>query len=152
MGGKSEDNGRDELFHELERRALHELPEEEAEELDLLRTLQPGVAEAPAADLTLGGYIDKHSRVPAFEGSDAQPYTVDVDVEEDEAGEGYVAFLIFIRWAATGAGIMDHLESEDVARGGTEAEARAAAMELSLFEVKAELDRSIERRRKALEE
>ena len=79
-----------------------------------------------------------------------QPYTVDVEVEAD--GEEYVAFLIFIRWAATGAGIMDHAESGDVARGRTEAEARAAAMELSLYEVRAELDRSIERRRQALEE
>lgn len=152
MARDTGENGREELFHELERRALHELSEEEHEELDLLRTLQPGQPEAPAADLTLGGYIEKHSRVPAFEGSDAQPYTVDVDVEADDRGDGFVAFLVFIRWAATGAGIMDHVESEDVARGGTEAEARAAAMELSLFEVKAELDRSIERRRKALEE
>ena len=43
-------------------------------------------------------------------------------------------------------------ESGDVARGATEAEARAAAMELSLYEVKTELDRAIERRREALEE
>lgn len=145
----------EDLFQELERRALHDMPEEELEEeLDILRVLEPGDPAAPAsaADLTLGGYIDKHNRVPAFEGSDGQPYTVDVDAEPADEGGGHVAFLIFIRWAATGAGIMDHVESGDVARGATEAEARAAAMELSLYEVKAELDRSIERRRKALEE
>lgn len=141
----------EDLLHELERRALHELPaEDETEELDIVRALDPDTPVPPALDLTLGGYIDMHDRVPAFEGADGQPYTVDVDTEPD--GDDYVAFLVFIRWAATGAGIMDHTESGDVARGRTEAEARAAAMELSLYEVRAELDRSIERRRQALEE
>jgi hypothetical protein len=142
----------DGLFHELERRAFEELPEEEPEPLDVLAVLQPGPADAAPQDLTLGGYIDRHDRVPAFTGIDEQPYTVDVDTERATAGDGYVAFLIFVRWAATGAGIMDHTESRDVARGATEAEARAAALELSLYEVKAELDRAIERRRAALEE
>jgi hypothetical protein len=142
----------DDLFQELERRALHDMPEEDGEELDILRVLEPGDPDAPAADLTLGGYIDLHDRVPAFEGIDGQPYTVDVEVETGDLEDGYVAFFIFVRWAATGAGIMDHVESGDVARGRSEAEARAAAMELSLYEVKAELDRSIERRRAALEE
>jgi len=143
---------RDELFRELERRAFEDLPEEDPEELDVVRTLQPGPTTAPTEDLTLGGYIARHERVPAFEGSDGQPYTVDVDVERAETGDEYVAFFVFIRWAATGAGIMDHTESGDVARAATEADARAAAMELSLYEVKAELDRAIERRRQALEE
>lgn len=141
----------DDVFDELERRVLDDLPEEDAEELDLLRVLKPG-GDPALEDLTLGGYIRKHNRVPAFEGSDGQPYTVDVDAEEREDGDGCVAFLIFIRWAATGAGIMDHVESGDVAIGATEADARAAAMELSLYEVRTELDRAIDRRREALEE
>jgi hypothetical protein len=141
----------DDLFESLERRAFEELPDEDEEPLDLLAAAGAAPADEALRDLTLGGYIDKHSRVPAFEGSDAQPYTVDVATEQEEEGDEYVAFLIFVRWAGTGAGIMDHLESGDVARGATEAEARRAAMELSLFEVKAELDRAIERRRLALE-
>jgi hypothetical protein len=47
---------------------------------------------------------------------------------------------------------MDHVESFDVAYGATEELARAAALDLSLYEVKAELDRAIERRQQALEE
>jgi len=143
----------DRLFHELERRAFDELPaDEEPEPLDVLSVLRPDTVEPGLQDLTLGGYIERHQRVPAFEGIDAQPYTVDVDAEPAAEGGGYVAFLIFVRWAATGAGIMDHTESRDVARGATEAEAKAAALELSLYEVKAELDRAIERRRQALED
>lgn len=144
-------------YHDLERRALFDLPDEESEEEtppDLIGSLR-GDVEGPARDVTLGGYVDEHDRVPAFDGADGQPYTVDVDVEEEEdAGSElpFVAFFIFLRWAATGAGIMDHVESGDVARGRTEEEARQAAMDLSLYEVKAELDAAIERRREALED
>lgn len=101
-------------------------------------------------DLTLGGYLREHGRPPAFEGSDGEPYSVDVAV--DETGDPdfpFVAFFLFIRWAATGQGIMSHIESDDVARGRTEAEARDAALELSLYEIKAELDAAIARRREA---
>ncbi len=150
-----DDEDRDDLYDEIERRALFDLPEEEAEEpVDLVARLR-GAPETPEhADVTLGGYIAKHGRVPAFEGIDGQPYTVDVDVDRlDEAADPpFAAFFVFIRWAATGAGIMDHCLSEDVARANTEAEARAAALELTLYEVKAELDAAIERRRRALEE
>jgi hypothetical protein len=153
----------EDLYSDLERRALFDLPDEEPgedEPPDLIRSLKDEGGEGavePSKDLTLGGYIDEHDRVPAFEGSDGQPYTVDVDVEEDVDGNGgggerYVAFLVFIRWAATGAGIMDHVESGDIARGPTEEDARQAAMDLSLYEIRAELDAAIERRRQAFED
>lgn len=159
----------DDLYEELERRALYDMPEETPGEdapPDLIGSLR-GDAAAVAKDVSLGGYIEEHDRVPAFEGSDGQPYTVDVDVEPTAeadavagtgsapgagpAGPSFAAFLVFIRWAETGAGIMDHVESGDVAWGGTEEEARQAAMDLSLYEIKAELDAAIERRQ-ALEE
>lgn len=148
------DDEDDALYEELERRALFDLPADDDAEPppDVIRSLRGELAE-DAKDVTLAGYVAEHDRVPAFEGSDGQPYTVDVDVEkDDEAGETYAAFLIFIRWAATGAGIMDHLESGDVARARSEEEARRAAMDLSLYEVKAELDAAIARRREALED
>ncbi|HUF27377.1 MAG TPA: hypothetical protein VMM18_10405, partial [Gemmatimonadaceae bacterium] len=96
-------------------------------------------------DLTLGGYIARHDRPPAFEGADAQPYTIGIEVEDtgDDGERRFAAFLIFIRWAATGAGIMDHLESDDVAHGATEDDAHREALELSLYEVKTELDTAI---------
>ncbi|MGH7552722.1 MAG: hypothetical protein ACREMQ_06800, partial [Longimicrobiales bacterium] len=118
-----------------------------------LRDDEPTPTAEPARDVTLGGYIDLHNRVPAFEGSDGQPYTVDLDVEATgDPDRPYAAFLVFIRWAATGAGIMDHTESGDVAAGRTEADARRAALDLSLYEVKAELDAAIARRLATLED
>jgi hypothetical protein len=139
------------LYEELERRALFDLPEEdEVHPPDVIGSLTGTAADTAARDVTLGGYIEEHDRVPAFEGSDGQPYTVDVDVVAgDDIEPRYAAFLIFIRWAATGAGIMDHVESGDIAFGDTEQEARQAALELSLYEVKAELDLAIARHREA---
>jgi hypothetical protein len=144
----------DELYEELERRALFDMPDDDLADdapPDLIGSLT-GTAGDADRDVTLGGYIEKHSRVPAFEGGDGQPYTVDVDVEPADDGSGFVAFIVFIRWAATGAGIMDHVESGDVGRGTTEEEARRSVMDLSLYEVRAELDAAIERRRRALEQ
>jgi hypothetical protein len=149
-----------ELFEEVERRAFMELPaEDEAEndDVDVIAALRaPAGTEVDATelDMTLGGYVAKHTRPPAFGGADEQPYTVDIDVEQ--SGEGgaraYAAFLVFLRWAETGAGIMEHTESGDVAYGATEQEARTRALELTLYEVKAELDAAIERKRKDLED
>jgi hypothetical protein len=145
----------DELYEEIERRALFSLPDEdEGDEtpVDVVDVLRGGEGEKAAHDVTLGGYIDTHNRVPAFDGADGQPYTVDIATDETgDPGHPFAAFLIFIRWAATGAGIMDHVESGDVASGATEEAARHAALELSLFEVKAELDAAIARRRLELE-
>ena len=147
-----------ELFEEVERRAFMELPaDDDQEDVDVIAALRapPGTeVDAGELDMTLGGYIAKHTRPPAFGGSDGQPYTVDLDVEPTgDAGErAYAAFLVFLRWAETGAGIMAHTESDDVAFGGTEQEARNRALELTLYEVKAELDHAIERKRRDLEE
>lgn len=142
----------DDLLKRLEERALEDAAGEVlVPEIDIRESLGLGANEAP--DLTLGGYIAEHDRPPAFEGSDGQPYTVAVEVEETgEPARPYVAFLIFLRWAATGAGIMEHLESDDVASGTTPTEAEHAALDLSLYEVKAILDQSIARRRADLED
>jgi hypothetical protein len=162
--GHETDPAPDSLFEEMERRALFSLPDDDDDDVapDLVGTLANGNGDhhgapdgtEPAEDLTLEGYLRKHSRAPAFEGSDGQPYTVDVEVMEEpgDAPDRFVAFLIFIRWAATGAGIMDHVESGDIARGASEEEARRGAQELSLYEIKAELDAAITRRRTALED
>lgn len=151
-------NGNEDLLHAVERRALDAMPEhepdpaDEAAPVDVLGALRDGAGEPDKADLTLGGYIQVHDRVPAFNGPDGQPYTVAVDV----AGSGredrpHAGFLMFIRWAATGAGIMDHVESGDLAFAGTEQEARAAVLDLSLYEVKAELDAAVARRERERE-
>jgi hypothetical protein len=145
-----------ELFEEVERRAFMDLPEEDDEpEMDLVAAFGEGGPEvdASAQDMTLGGYIELHTRPPAFGGEDNQPYTVDIDIEESGDPERpYVAFLVFLRWAETGAGIMEHTESGDVAFGDSPEAARAAALELTLYEVKAELDAAIARKKHELEE
>lgn len=143
------------LFDEVERRALFGLPEEEPEQpVDLVRTLQDGEVLPPGdpRDATLAGYVAMHDRPPAFEGVDGQAYTVDIDTEAtNDPDRPFAAFFVFVRWAATGAGIMDHVETGDVATGPSEDAAREAAMELTLYEVKAELDAAIERKRNDLE-
>jgi hypothetical protein len=156
----SHDDKARELFEEVERRAFMELPaddDQEGDDVDVIAALRaPGGAEVDARelDMTLGGYVAKHTRPPAFGGIDGQPYTVDVDMEPtgEPGARAFAAFLVFIRWAETGAGIMEHTESGDVAFGATEAEARTRALELTLYEVKSELDAAIERKRKDLEE
>ena len=148
-----------ELFEEVERRAFLDLPADDdadQEELNLVEAFgEPGAAvdAADARDMTLGGYVELHTRPPAFEGVDAQPYTVDIDVEPTGIAERpYAAFLVFVRWAATGAGIMEHTESGDVAFGESPDAARARALELTLYEVKAELDAAIQRKQSELED
>ena len=119
-------------------------PEERAPDLiDTLRATKEASGEL--SDATLAGYRVEHERPPAFEGADGQAYTVEVDVEPGD-DTPWVAFFVFPRWAATGAGIMGHVESGDVATGSTEDAAREAAEAWTLFEIKGELDAAIARR------
>lgn len=99
-------------------------------------------------DTTLGGYPRVHGRAPAFEGVDGEPYTAAVETEPGETPETpWVAYLVFLRWSATGTAVMGHLETGDLASGGTEAEARAALEALPLSRVKDVLDQTIRAKR-----
>jgi len=149
-----ETNGNDRILDEIERRALLSMEEDDTDDaLDVVGALSGRPADEPAIDMTLAGYVAKHDRVPAFEGIDGQPYTVDVAIDETgDSDRPFGAFLVFVRWAQTGAGIMDHTESDDLAFGSTEAEARNRIGELSLYEIKAELDGAIERKRRDLQD
>ena len=145
----------DEIMRRLEARAVRDAAERSAAEAeavpDLVKALGGNGHEGPAPDVTFRGYVETHDRVPAFEGSDGEAYTVDIDTEERPEG-GWIAFLVFVRWAATGAGIMGHVTSNDVARGASEDAVRDAALDLTLYELKTELDRAIQRRAELLEE
>ena len=147
----------DELLHRLREGALRDAAESSRdmgeEAVDVLALARgEAAAETPAPDRTLGGYMQVHGRPPAFGGTDDEPYSVDLDVAPtDDPARPFAAFLIFIRWAATGAGIMDHVESDDVAFGASEEEARRGALELPLDQVKAALDAAIARRRADME-
>lgn len=151
------DDNREEILRRIEAGAVRDAAERSAAEAeavpDLVRELGGEGRTGPAPDLTFAGYVETHDRPPAFEGCDGQPYTVDLDVEETgDPDRPWAAFLVFVRWAATGAGIMGHVTSEDVAWADEEHEAREAALELTLYQLKNELDRAIQRRAELMEE
>lgn len=95
-------------------------------------------------DTTLGGYLHVHSRPPAFEGCDGQPYTVSIETERlPELKAPVGAYLVFPRWAATGLGVVGHVETNLLWRGSTATEARAGAEALPLQAVQDLLNRAI---------
>ena len=107
------------------------------------------VTPAGVDESTLGGYPAVHGRAPGFEGIDGSAYTVAIETERSEAGDGtWVVYLVFLRWAEGGTAIMGHLETEDVASAPSEREAREAAEALSLARVKVILDQTIERKQR----
>lgn len=96
------------------------------------------------SEFTLGGYMQKHDRAAAFSGSDGQPYSVAIYIEEEPDLRGlYGAALLFVRWSPGGDRPVGHLESETLAWGRTPEEAGARLESLSLYDVKAALDEAI---------
>ena len=103
---------------------------------------------------TLGGYTAVHDRPAAFEGADGFSYSVEILADEDRRpvvegqteGEGeyqdrWGAYLFFVKWARIGASAPEgHLESDVLARGATEEEARERVGALKLADVKLVLD------------
>src|SRR5438309_5945201 len=83
---------------------------------------------------TIGGYMAVHDRPAAFEGSDGFSYSVEILVEqEDTQREPWAAFFLFVKWARIGAQSPEgHLESDYIARGRTEVEARERIGAMSL--------------------
>lgn len=83
----------------------------------------------------------KHDRAAAFSGSDGEPYSVAmwVDDEPDERGR-FGGALLFVRWSRGGDSPIGHLESEYLVHGATPDEARERLGALSLYDVKAVLD------------
>lgn len=103
-------------------------------QMDREKEEPPEAAEAP--DGTLGGYFSFHSRAPGLEGMDGCPYTVSVEVEKTPNLETpYSGYLVFPRWADTGAGIVGHLESPLIRHGRSSEEVRAEMEALTLLEV-----------------
>ena len=99
------------------------------------------------ADATLGGYLRVHNRPPAFEGSDGHPYTVSVEVERTgNLRAPWVGFLVFPRWAATGLGVIGHVETPVLWEGTAAEQVTARAGDTPLLRVKELLDEAIARR------
>ena len=94
-------------------------------------------------DTTLGGYQQVHGRPPAFGAPDGQAYSV--ATLTDETVDGKVgAALLFVRWGEDGRPV-GHLETDYLVFGATADEAVAAVLALTLEQVKAHLDRCVER-------
>lgn len=95
-------------------------------------------------DATLGGYLARHDRPPAFEGSDGAPYSaaVYVDDEPDEQGQ-YGGAVLFVRWSPAGDRPVGHLETPYLAHAATREDVEALVRALSLHEVKDQLERAI---------
>ena len=88
------------------------------------------------ADGTLGGYLGHHNRPPAFEGADGCPYTVSLEVEKTPNLQApFSGYLVFPRWAETGAGIVGHLETPILLEGRTQEDVMAGLGALTLLEV-----------------
>lgn len=91
---------------------------------------------------SIGGYMAVHDRPAAFEGPDGFSYSVEILTQHEPAETPpWASFFLFVKWARVGAQSPEgHLESDYVARGATEAEARARAGQLTLAETKLLLD------------
>ena len=101
-------------------------------------------------DATLGGYMRVHSRPPAFEGEDGQPYTVSIETERTaNLRAPWGAYLVFPKWAETGLGVVGHVETPPLWEGRDEQEAARRAGETPLARVKELLDEAIRRKREA---
>lgn len=96
---------------------------------------------------TLGGYMAVHDRPAAFEGSDGFSYTVEILASvEGETAEPWGAYLFFVKWARIGSSAPEgHLESDILAHGPSEDEARRKVGALPLNAVKHTLDELIAR-------
>jgi hypothetical protein len=87
---------------------------------------------------TIGGYMAVHSRPAAFEGPDGMSYSVEICTDATGDPERPVgAFFLFLRWRRIGEpGVEGHLESDFLAHGKTEAEARERIGKMMLNDVR----------------
>lgn len=93
-------------------------------------------------DSTIGGYMAVHDRPAAFEGSDGFSYSVEIMADAPETNaEPWHAFFLFVKWARLGAQTPEgHVESEYLAEGSSEADARQRLGAMPLADVKSLLD------------
>ena len=97
-------------------------------------------------DHTLGGYFAVHTRPPGFEAADGQPYTVSIETERTGDLKAPVAgYLVFPRWAATGLGIVGHVETPVLWRGASRQAVAEEAGALTLHEVQRLLNEAVAR-------
>lgn len=90
----------------------------------------------------------EHERPPSFEGSDARPYTVSVEVEQiGDLRTPFAGYLVFPRWSPGGREVVGHVQTPLLARGRSHDDVVAEIGGLPLAEIKELLEEAIERRR-----
>jgi hypothetical protein len=95
-------------------------------------------------EATYEGYLAKHKRPPAFEGSDGKAYSVATLIDEEPDAQGrYGAAFLFVRWTDAGDAPAGHVETEYLGFGESPAEAEHRLRAMSLHDIKAHLDRAI---------
>jgi hypothetical protein len=100
---------------------------------------------------TIGGYMAVHDRPAAFEGMDGASYSVEIVADKSgDKSRPFAAYLLFVRWRETDPVATGHLETEFLAYGHTEEEARKLVGALLLNEVKQRLDALIKARKAEL--
>ena len=97
---------------------------------------------------TIGGYMSVHARPAAFEGSDGLSYSVEICTDETgERDRPWGAYFLFLRWRRVGeSGIEGHVETDFLAHGNTDAEARERIGGMRLNEVKEVLEATLRAR------
>ena len=99
-------------------------------------------------DQTLGGYVEAYRCPPAFLGADGVSYTAEIIVEEEpDEDKLFGAAVLFVRWSSDNKLPDGHLETAFLAHGETRSQARTAVANLTLYELKENLDRLIEARK-----
>jgi len=94
-------------------------------------------------DNTLGGYLEKHSRPPAFQGSDGISYSVDTYITEGDPDGKFCGALLFVRWSDDGTQPVGHLETRDLIASDKRVDVTRHLHALTLFEIKSLLERVI---------
>ena len=98
---------------------------------------------------TIGGYMAVHDRPAAYEGLAGLSYSVEICTDETgERDRPWGAYFLFLRWRRIGEAAVDgHVETDFLAHGMTEAEARARIGSLRLSEVREVLEAALRVRR-----
>ena len=89
-----------------------------------------------------------HDRPAAFEGSDGLSYSVEICTDETgEHDRPFGAYFLFLRWRRIGeAAVEGHVETDFLAHGATNEEARARIGTMKLSEVRDVLEAALRAR------
>lgn len=102
-------------------------------------------------DGTLGGYLAKHGRPPAFGGIDGAAYSVEMLLvsreDDDSLPQAFGGALLFVRWSADGAQPVGHLETDYLVHGESRADVKTELAGIPLVDIKDRLDQLVAARR-----